>query len=425
MLMVIMSRQLSELLGASEPAFSHMIRDLESVSGMPSVDVRLMADTEGLAISKIREIGLDGHDFTGEELYVSLQHLTKQHDAYLAKALGASDATDVQDLLPRIKKALESLPVAKSCWAIKHSTARRMLKKNAPKKVMKVLGYRSLDSMLKRENIDELYAALRFVESDQWMERFVKSYKQLGAQDFEKRDIKIYLMSATKWSGAHDEFVLRRRKNYTYLKEMGVVAVLPMPVSHLKGLTITLLPLLVHAINEIRLYSAFFKLHQVRPDFGDILYKTLLQDSAHQISLAGRPVHWRHVSSYFSEHGVSKYSEIFEPHVQPEDLEYRRAEEVLYKLEPALKFWEGMEAVGLSLDDRPISFNLIDNAVSYCNDLPYAQQAVSRMRENLWTKLWVRYINQEALEAQAVEQLGDNPVETMDIEMFVSGGLVV
>lgn len=423
--MVTMSRQLSELLGASEPAFSYMIRDLEAVSGLPSVDVRLSADIEYLAMSKIREIGLDGRDLTGEELYVSLQHLVKKHDDFLVKSLGGSDASDVQDLLPRIKKALESLPIARSCWALKHSTARRLLKHNPPKKVMKVLGYRSLDSMLKRENVDELYAALRFVESEQWMERFIKSYKQLGAGDFEKRDIKVYLMSAKKWSSAPEEFVVRRRRNFTYLKEMGVVAVLPMPVSRVKGLTITLLPLLIYAINEIRLYSAFFKLHQVRPDFGDILMKTLINDSAHHIGLAGHPVHWRHVSSYFSHKGVSEYSEIFEPHVQPEDLENRRAEEMLYKLEPALKFWEGMEAVGLLFGDRPVSFNLIDNAVSYCNNLPYGQHAVSRMRENLWTKLWVRYIEQEALEAQAVEQLGGQSAQAIDIEMFATGGLLV
>lgn len=50
-----------------------------------------------------------------------------------------------------------------------------MLKLTPPRKVMRQLGYRSIDSMLKRESIYELYVAMRFVESQEWLQAFTKN----------------------------------------------------------------------------------------------------------------------------------------------------------------------------------------------------------------------------------------------------------
>ena len=95
------------------------------------------------------------------------------------------------ETLTKIKAKVDKLDIPMTCWAIKHSVAKKLLKQTPPKKVMKLLGYRSVDSMLKRENIDELFGSLRFVESDQWLIMFVKTYKKLQPQDFETRKIKI------------------------------------------------------------------------------------------------------------------------------------------------------------------------------------------------------------------------------------------
>ena len=65
-----------------------------------------------------------------------------------------------------------------------------------------------------------------------------------------------------------EEFVRKKRHNITHLKELGVILMLPTSLEKLPGITITAMPLLFHYINEIRLYSAFFKLQQVKPNFG-------------------------------------------------------------------------------------------------------------------------------------------------------------
>jgi hypothetical protein len=423
MLMVTMSKMISEMLGASEPLFSIAVQQLERASGHPSADVRLSAEIIGKIHLKTRELGLDPRDTTGRETYHALMHLVKKHDEFLAKRLGGTDPADVQDMLPRIKKTVEDLHIPKTAWVIKASVAKRLLKATPPKKVMKHLGYRSVDSLLKRENVAELYGALRFVESPEWLNMFVGKYKNLKPTDFESRPIEIIHLKPEKWAGVTQEFVNAKRHNTTHLKEMGVILMLPMPVNRMPGITITALPMLLHYINEIRLYSSFFKMQQVRHDFGDILVDTLIADPSHHAVMAGQHVHWRVIQRYFGKLENEHHPEIFEPHVQPEDLHWRKAEDILYRLEPALHFWKDMDYVGIMTDNKPVSFSLMDMAVSYVNNLSYENRAIYHFRESLWNEVFIRYMGQKSLENQVLKQLDNEMLEPETIALSLRKGI--
>lgn len=408
---------MSDLLGATEPAFTLALHQLENASGAPGVDVRLSSEISGKVNKKIRELGLDSIDVNGKELYQSLQLLIKQHDEFIARAIGGTDPADLQDLLPRIVSAVEKLPIAKSCWVIKHSTAKRLLKNMPPKKVMKQLGYKSIDSMLKRENISELLGALRFAESPAWLIKFTNSYKKLCPSDFETRQIKIIILSEERWGELSRAFVYKTRHNITHLKEMGVIVVLPLPLDRLRGICITLLPLILHYINEIRLYSAYFKLQQVKSNFAEIIIDTLIGDCDNTVQVANQPIHWRVVQRHFGKLDKRRLPEVFESHIQVEDLRWDQAEDVLYRIEPALKFWENLDYVGVNYNGWPVSFNLMDNAISYCNNLPYGRQNAARLRNSLKDELYNRYLEQDILEQQVLAQL-DSKEEAMP-EIFV------
>jgi hypothetical protein len=411
MLMVDMTRIISELLHADEPLFGLTIEHLEAASGRTSEDVRLTSEILAKAHQRIRHLGLDPKDTTGPELYGALLNLVALHDQFLTQRIGGRDVEDVADLLPRIQRIVEKVGINKTAWVLKHSVAKRLLKNHPPKKVMKILGCRSVDSMLKRENIAEVFGALRFAESADWMRVFLKQYHQLTPHDFESRQIEFVQLDAEKWGAATTEFVHKKRHNITHLKELGVILLLPMPFTRMRGVTITVLPLLLHYINEIRLYSSFFKHQQVQKDFGKIVADTLFADPGKHAVMAGQHVHWRVIQRYFGKLENEQHPEIFEPHVQPEDLHWRKAEEVLYRLEPALQFWQGMDFVGLLFPEGPVSFSLMDVAVSYVNDAPYEHRAVYHMRESLWNELFIRYMGQSTLERQVLKQLDNDVIE--------------
>lgn len=415
-----MSKILRDLLNAKEPLFSLSLRQLEAASGRGGTDARLIGEIHTKAAAAIRALGLDPTDSTGQEIYRALLNLTSQHDERLANAIGARDTKDANALTALMKAAVEKSDVNMQAWVLKQPVAKEMLRKMPPRKVMQHLGYRSVESMLKHEKLGEIYGALRFAETPEWLEKFNQQYVKLKPSDFESKKITFVVMSPERWADAAEGFIKKKRHNITHLKELGVILILPFKTEAPRGLTITALPLLFHYINEIRLYSAFFKLQQVKPNFGEIIAETLLADPATAGSLAGQNVHWRVIQRYFGKLENENHPEIFEPHVQPEDLHWRKAEESIYKIAPELKFWQDMDYVGVMRDGRPVSFNLMDTAVSYSNDTPYKTRAIYHLRESLWNEIFMRYMGHKNLENQILKELDNDMIAPEKLEVGIN-----
>lgn len=403
-MLMVMCKNLADLLEAEQPLFSVMVEQLERASGRPSVDVRLLAEIIGKVHMKIRALGLDPHDTTGPELYHALQDLIGKHDLFIAKKLDAKNPSHVSEVLPKIGPFIDSLAIPKSAWVLKHSVAKRLLKQTPPKQVMAHLHYRSIDSMLKREPVSEIFGSLRFAESPTWQQKFMSKYAALTPMDFEVRDIDVIHLDSKKWAGVADTFVKANHYNITHLKELGVVLILPLPVDNLPGISLTTLAKVLHNINDIRLYSAYFKLQQTSHQFGVKLRSTLQNDSEY-IEVAGHKVHWRAVHGHFAKNGFVKHLEAFEPHLQLDDLEWRRVEEVLYRIEPALHFWHDMDFVAAYRAPDVVSFNLMDNALSFVNKLHYDARVTSHFNNSLLNELMIRYVGQPPMESLVIKRL--------------------
>lgn len=414
-----MSRLISELLGAVEPMFSLSLRDMEAECGKPNVDVRLTAEIKQRVRRAVEALGLDPEDTSPKELYHALIGRVERDELALIRSLGGSDPSDVASVLPLLKRAVDSSKLPKKCWALKHSVAKKMLVKMPPKNVMKQLGYRSVESMIKRENPAEILAGLRFAESPTWLKKFNQNYKTLHPSDFETRDVEIVIMDFGRWGKSAEDFVRRLRHNIAFLKEAGIIMVLPLPVKNLKGLTITSLPLLMAYINEIRLFSAYFKTQQVKPNFGDILVQALNADIPATMTLSGHKLHWRVIQRYFGKLQDVSQPEIFEPHLQPEDLHWQTAEQSLLELEPSLKFWHELDYAGVVDKGSPVSCNLTDVAISFVNNLPYEQRYTKHLQESLWNELFMRYMGQNNMERQVMSQLEDFMVDLDEVKVGV------
>ncbi len=403
--------------------FSIAIKQLEQASGKQGVDVRLTAEIIGQVHQKTKELGLDPNDTTGKELYSALLAKFKKHDSHLAKTIGATDPEDAQQLMPLIKQAAEAVKTPRKVWVLKKSVAKDFLKKTPPPNIMKRLGYKSIDSMLKNENIFEIYGALRFAESPEWLNKFDAQYDNLVPSFFEERDIEIVSMPADRWSDVAEEFVHKKKHNITHVKEMGIILMLPITQQKIPGISTTVLALLFHYTNEIRLYSAYFKLQQVKPDFAEIFIDTLIADPASAAVMAGQKIHWRVIQRYFGKfEGKEYHPEIFEPHVQPEDLHWRKAEDLLYKLDPELGWWRDLDYVGVVRSGRPVTFNLMDIAVSFSNQTPYKNREIYHFRESLWNEVFERYMGEKALEQQVLKQLNNSMIDPDSIRAYGARG---
>lgn len=401
---------IANLLNAEEPMFSMAIKRLETSSGNPGMDVRIMSEIIQATKIKVNELGFDQNDTTGEELYYALMTKIKSHDEHLLKHIGVADSNkDVESLSIAIKTLLEKPKIAKNAWVLKKSIAKRLLHQTPPEKVMKHLGYSSVESMTKRENLAEIYGALRFVETAAWLKKFNKTYKQLHPSDFENRDIEVVVVHENRWGNLANSLLAKKQYNITHIKEMGFVVILPPHNKKYEGFAIATLSAALHYINEIRLYSAYFKLQQVKQDFGKIIASTLNDDIGSHAEMGGSKIHWRIIQRHYGHISNDSHPEAFQPHIQPEDLLWRRTEEELFLIDPELNFWKGMDYVGALLgSNNPVSFNLLDVSMNYYFSIDYKDRIVSHMRASLWNELYMRYLGQKVFENQVLSQLDGN-----------------
>ena len=403
--------KLSKLLDAKEPLFSLSLRQLEKFSGKKGVDVKLIAEINSKFHERTKELGLDSKDTTGPELYHAMLDRIRKDNERVTRMVGGTDHSDILDLMPRLLDVVKQTKTPQDCWVLKRSVAKDILREMPPKKMMDHLGYKSIDSMLKREPFDELYVALRFSEGGDWLNEYNELFKKVSPSDFETRKISFVLMDHDKWVDLAGGFTKKKLHNITHSKEMGIITVVPMHVSHMPGMTLKSLPLLYHYINEVRLYSAFFKLIQVKKDFAAEIVETLIADPEDHAVLAGQNVHWRVIQRYFGKLKDEYHPEAFEPHVQPEDLHWRKAEELLFELDPHLGFWHDLDYVArMEEDGYPQTFNMMDVSFAFSNSEKYTDRYFYHFREALWNEIFMRYMGEDVLKEQILKQLDNDMI---------------
>lgn len=192
-----MSKVISAMLGQPEHVVKRAITKLEAKNGYPSHDARTVAENIQKVRNKLNELKLDPDDTTAEELYHALLVKFQSDSLDFDSHFGAD--IDKFDQKAAKAGALVSKIELPEVWVLKSSPAKALLHAHRPKRTMKRLGYRSIDSMLKRENLAELYLAVSFVESEIWNKTHIKLLSALDTTSFELRSLKLRSLSANKW----------------------------------------------------------------------------------------------------------------------------------------------------------------------------------------------------------------------------------
>ena len=403
-----MTRFLSEALEAKEPFFRTGLRQLESANGNPSTDIRLSSEIVSLSKSKLRQLGLDHKDTTEEELYHALIEKLRLDDKSVTKTLRTLAATHVSaeaDVVAGIVEAMKRLPDSKRCFAIKPTKLKTLLRKTPPKKAMKALGYRSLESMLKQEHLSLVLSAAWLNESASWKKHYTDQYKKLSPTDFEDRNITILSPNSAKWKKLSDSIVTSTKHNILSFKELGAIVLLPLPASPPAGVVTASLSLSLHELNEIRACSTFLKINQVRPDFGDIVSRIINTEPELNSKLLDQPVPWNLIQRYYSRINGHFREDVFEPYLQLEDMVWHPIEEKLAQIDKSLSFWKDTSHLGVISGRKPVSFNLLDSAVNLCNEVSFNERLTHYFKRSLWHELLLRYFNHEPVERTILSEL--------------------
>jgi hypothetical protein len=408
-----MTRFLSRALQAEEPFFSQGIRRLETASGHTRADIHLTTEIRSQARSKLPQLGLDHNDTTAEELYHALQQRVKVDDAKLIKKLRSQAAKKVSaeaDVVAGMVHVLNEVNDSKRCFALKTSRFKAIVKTQPPRRAMRALGYRSVDSFLKHESPASIMTAANLSESPSWHKKLHDQYKKLSAGDFESRSIQII-----KSDSKLDNFAAQAGKNLISLRELGVLVILPLSSDVPPGAVTASLCTALHELNEIRASSSFLKLSQVRTGFGSLVQSVADSEPTIKPNLLTEPVSWSLIHRYYSCLADHFRQEVFEPYVQLEDMAWHPIEQTLTSIEASFSFWVHSGHLGFISQDQPVSLNVVDAALNCCNQLSFEKRVNNYFQRSLWHELLIRYFKPSFVEksilAEVQPQLAEELVE--------------
>jgi hypothetical protein len=384
------------------------LQRVEAANGHPNHDIRFSTEVTQASRVKIQQLGLDPTDTTPEELYQTLQRRVAEDDARLHRTLRTRAATHVSaeaEVVSGIIHALQASPDSKRCYALKGSVLKTLIRKQPPKKAMKQLGYRSLPSFLKHESPVSILAAAWLTEGANWQHKLLDQYKKLKTSDFENRSIIMLQPESKKWRALAESVVAEKHHNLLSFKELGALVFLPLSHDAPAGSTTVSLSLALHQLNEIRASSTFLKLCQVRPDFGAVVRTVVSDEAEFSSQLLDKPVSWNLVQRYYARLTHHHDEQVFEPHLQLDDMVWHPIEQTLSTIESSFGFWRNSAHLGVLHGDKPVSFNVIDAALNYCNKLPFERRVVAHFQQSLWHELQLRYLQHDSVEQSVIKQL--------------------
>jgi hypothetical protein len=379
---ITMSKVLAELLSVPEVLAEQAVAKLEHLSGWQGTDVRLLAEANNKLRAKTKELGLDPDDTTDAELYHALRVKLAQDE----KDLNLSS----KEIIQKITQTQKSLKV----YALKRSMAKDLLRIHPPKQLMKKLNYRSVDSMLKRENIVSLYAALPLVESTRWQNAFWKDLTKANPSDFESQQIEIVQIDAKRYE------LLKPDNDVTNVELLGSVAVWPNSLSGI-GLSVQI----SQNINSLRAVCAYIKLRHVEADFGKSLVEILRGGVKDPLELAHMPISWHSILNHYGSRSAGEHTEYFGPHLLHEDIKTHYPVKALLKLSPVFNWWHGLEHVIQRGSSGLVSLNLTDVLASQS----FNRRSVLHAQTSLWNEFIDRYFNHPSVEQYFMGQLELEP----------------
>jgi hypothetical protein len=403
--------KIAKILRVPKKSFFELAVALERVTGKTEVIETIFSENERIVGEKLMALGVS-HDAYAQEVYDALVSKVEADNLKLLGLIGHSSLRGYAASSAVVEFTKRVYGGPRRGFFLKREKAREFLRAVPPPNILKALGYGTVDEMLKKEDLDEVYAALRFLEDSEWQNTvFFKQYEGLTPHDFEEREIVMRALSE-KWTPVAEQFVVKKYHNVSHLKELGVIFVIPIFLG-ISGETLRLLALLLHYFYEVSFYADAFRARaKERRGFakdvismlrGDVIEKRLPEE----LSEIARP-RFLVVQRYLGKIDPNDWR-LAEPHVNPEALHWQRAEEDIMQIDGQdLQFWSGACWVGDFFktdlgEDSLISFNLGDVVMTLVKrkEIKYLYHE----QEALWNKIFIEYFGEKRLEAMSRDHI--------------------
>lgn len=411
------AQKIARILRVDKDVIRNLEEKGEALTGKKNVLDKIVEENRALVAQRLqfKELSVELH---AEEIYQALVDKIKQDDLQLFRALGKPSfmlEEDVASVLTKIQGLL--LPNAKKGFFLKKEKALEFLKKNPPQKVIDYLGYRNGDELIEREDVFDIFAAIRLFESREWFnDLFVKQYLDLTPNDFEMREV-VFRALNQKWVGIAQAYLKQRYQNISHLKELGVVFAVPTELG-MAGETTLMFSLALHYFHEIKFYSELFqRFARDLTSFGENVISVLKVSYVDKRLPETSRLRFLNLPSYLAKYDENDWR-LLEPHISPEVLFWIQAEESLRGLNNLFldknihvdfSFWEDLDWVGDYFKTATgievlVSFNFVDTTMSLMKEKELIKYLYHH-QESLWNKIFAEYFGGDMLEEKMKESI--------------------
>jgi len=404
------SELIAKILGVDRASLEAMDKVMREKTGRTGV-IENLCDEDKKIIESVLDI-LNSQDETSASHVRSILRKTiYMHEGYLLKYLSSIKG---KNEFERAANLARKIARVERGFFLKKDRAEEILKKHRPENLLQYLKLKSVEEAIKKYDVTEIFSALRFVESDEWMHQtFDKAYSQFTPDDFEERNIEIKVLGP-EWHEVSQKFVAKKHHNVSHLKEFGIVFLNPIR-ENIPGKFLRDFALFFHYFHEVEFYSKLFRKYSESDNFAEKL-KMLLRGDIPEIYKA-EPGEWLIIQRYLFKENPND-PRLFIPHVNPESMHWARGERDLTTFksnEPRfdIGIWYNLDWIGAIFqdgDDEVVSFDLEDNAMSLAAFMEGKEESFNyHQQEALWSKLFSEYVG------------GEEEMERLLIENFDKG----
>jgi len=402
--------KIARILRTDKQVIENLERQMEKATGKVGILKALTEENEKLLSERMNFLGLN-RNCAASEIYDALISKIEADDVALLNYIGLTRqdsslaAQKIVDFVKRLHPPTKGL-------FLKKEKARQLLIAEPPKKILAAMGYKYVEEMLGKEDLLEVYSALRFLEDTEWQNKvFFKQYENLHPEDFEERAIELRALHP-KWGRAAERFVAKKYHNVSHLKELGVIFVIPIFLG-ISGETLRLVSLLLHYVNEVSFYAELVN------DFGGDDHSfaknliSLLRGDVIENRLPEQPIEVERPRFLVIQRYLAKDDEndwrLFEPHINPEAIHWQKAEDEIVNIGNkfpdfvnGLDFWKDLGPVGDFFKneigtDLLVSFNLVDTVMALVKRKELIKY-LYHQQEAVWNKIFVKYFDLKKLE---------------------------
>lgn len=395
-----MSRLISDILNAPEPHFSRAVQSWERSSNNAGHDIRLISEVSAARKKVIKNLGLDENDTTPRELYYALRHKAASTNKKFEEKLGIKPENSPDEIIAKIIKYVESLKLPNETWAIKPASVKRILKKTPPKKTLKTLGLRSIDSVLKRSNPYEILAESRRLEGPDWQKKINQQLKNMKISDFQAGKIQIFSTGA-ETSQKMKKSGMKKGSVVAGSYETGSILIIS-PARRFEMDSVGLALLIIHEISEVRAYSTYFRHTSVMADFGALFLQAINRGLPGKLRDA--KIGWKPLHNHLSKNEDS-FSKVEHPYFQHEHVVSVPLPKIYETALPDADFWKGGHVVFMNEKDNIASMHPLDVVINASNQLPFEKSTSFYLRNAIWEELGERYLTSEPIELTVIADL--------------------